>query len=95
MLTKPRLTAVAWFFLLLQGATAKSAQLQLVYISDPPPSAYRPFLNITIHTFWPTNSRIKTKKDNDDSDSDAGGTQHKRRCRVEVDVDVLDTINKL
>lgn len=84
------ITNFAWLFLLLQGATAKSAQLQLVYISDP-----SPFLNITIHTFWPTNSRIKTKKDNDDSDSDAGGTQHKRRCRVEVDVDVLDTINKL
>lgn len=68
-----------------------SATATLLYnISDP-----SPFLNITIHTFWPTNSRIKTKKDNDDSDSDAGGTQHKRRCRVEVDVDVLDTINKL
>lgn len=92
MLTKSRLTAVAWLLVLLQGATATWAQLQLVSISDPPP-ATRPWLNITIHTFWPTNSRIKTKKDNDDSDSDAGGTQHKSRCRV--DVDVLDTINKL
>lgn len=59
MLTKPRLTAVAWFFLLLQGATAKSAQLQLVYISDPRTA---PFSTLPFILFGPRTRVSKQKR---------------------------------